>query len=292
MRKIAMMLAATTAFCAPASLAAQDASVPTVEAVPADDSASGPSDDAAAMAALAGMMGGAFKAEPLTPEQAARLPQAEAIITRLIPEGAMAEMSQQMFGSILGPLEGLMPSGAKPVVADRVGVGPVELDSLSEEQAAEIASLFDPAWKEREAITKGLVPEMLSEVMTLMEPSMRKAMAELYAIRFTSTELTDIGGFFATETGTKYARESFSMASDPRMMAASMEMMPALFGMLGGMEERMKARMAGLPQPRGFAELSSKERDRVAELTGFSVRRIESNLKAQVVTVPPPPPAE
>ncbi len=292
MRKIAVLLAATAALGAPASLAAQDASPPMIEAAAADDSASEPSGDYVAMAELAGMMGGMFKAEPLTAEQLARLPQAEAIITRLIPDGAMAEMSKQMFGSILGPLEGLMPSGAKPVLAQRLGVGPVELDRLSEAQAEELASLFDPAWQEREAITKGLVPEMLGEVMTLMEPGMRKAMSELYAIRFTSAELTDIGGFFATETGTKYARESFSMTSDPRIVATSMEMMPALFGMLGDMEQRMEARMAGLPEARAFAALSPAERGKVAELTGFSVDQIESNLEARTVTIPAPPPAE
>ena len=292
MRKIAIVLAATAAFCVPASLAAQDAAASVTEAAPAGDGASAPSQEEAEMAAIAGMMAGAFKAEPLTEEQQARLPQAEAIINRLIPDGAMAEMSKQMFGSILGPLEGLMPSGAKPVAAEYLGVGPAELDGLSEEQAAEVATLFDPAWKEREAITKSLIPEMLSEVMTLMEPGMRKAMSELYAIRFTSAELTDIGGFFATETGTKYARESFSMTSDPRIMSASMEMMPALFGMLGSMEQRMKERMADMSPARSFTDLGAKERARVAELSGYTVEEIESNLAGRAVTIPEVPPAE
>ena len=83
------------------SLAAQDASVPTVEAVPADDSAE-PSGDVQAMAALAGMMDGMPKAEPLTAEQQARLPQAEQIIAKIWPVGAAAELSQSMFGGLLG----------------------------------------------------------------------------------------------------------------------------------------------------------------------------------------------
>lgn len=291
MRKIAVLLAATAGLGAPASLAAQDAPPPMTvgESLP-DDEGDAPSDDAAEMAALAGMMGGMFKAEPLTAEQQARLPQAEALIAQLIPEGAMAEMSQAMFGNILGPLESLMPSGAKPVVAERLG--PVVAESLSEEQAVEVASLLDPDWKERESRVKSLVPEMLTEVMGLMEPTMRKAMSELYAIRFTSGELSDISGFFATDTGAKYARESFSMTSDPRLIAASMEMMPALFGMMGDMEQRMKERMADLGEPRSFSALSNKERKRVSELTGLSVEEIESNLEALTITVPPERPAE
>lgn len=291
MRKIAVLLAATAGFGAPASLAAQDAPPPMTvgERLP-DDEGVAASDDAAEMAALAGMMGGMVKAEPLSPEQQARLPQAQALIAQLIPEGAMAEMSQAMFGNMLGPLEGLMPSGAMPVVAERMG--PEVAGRLSEEQAVEVASLLDPQWEEREKRIKGLVPEMLTEVMGLMEPTMRKAMSELYAIRFSSGELTDIAGFFATETGAKYARESFTMTSDPRLIAASMEMMPAMFGMLGDMEQRMKARLADLSEPRSFAALSNKERDRVAELTGLSVEQIESNLEPRGIMVPPPRPAE
>lgn len=291
MRKIAVLLAAAAALGAPASLAAQDAPPPMTvgERLP-DDEGVAASDDAAEMAALAGVMGGMVKAEPLSPEQQARLPQAQALIAQLIPEGAMAEMSQAMFGNMLGPLEGLMPSGAMPVVAERMG--PEVAGRLSEEQAVEVANLLDPAWEEREKRIKGLVPEMLTEVMGLMEPTMRKAMSELYAIRFSSGELTDIAGFFATETGAKYARESFTMTSDPRLIAASMEMMPAMFGMLGDMEQRMKARLADLSEPRSFAALSNKERDRVAELTGLSVEQIESNLEPRGIMVPPPRPAE
>jgi hypothetical protein len=292
MRIIAILLAATSGLGAPASLAAQEAPRPMVASAEIDDSGSKPSDDAAAMAPMAGLMGGMYNAEPLTPEQQARLPQAETLIARLIPDGAMAEMSQVMFNSIIGPLEGMMPSGAKPVVAERLGSEVA--GRLSEDQAAEVASMLDPAWEEREKRVKGLVPDTLAEIMGLMEPAMRKAMSELYAIRFTSAELADIGSFFATDTGAKYARESFSMTDDPRILAVSMEMMPALFGILGDMEQRMKARMADLPEPRSFDALGNKERNRVAALTGLSVEQIEGNRgPGAIMSAPPPPrPAE
>jgi len=288
MRKIAMMLAATTAFCAPASLAAQDASVPTVEAVPADDSAE-PSGDVQAMAALAGMMDGMPKAEPLTAEQQARLPQAEQIIAKIWPVGAAAELSQSMFGGLLGGFGEMVPSGPKPALAQSLGLGPIDLEGMSDAEAAEALSLLDPVWKDREGAVKGMVTDLMGEVVSMVEPPMRRAMTELYAIRFTGPELAAIDAFFATGTGGKYARESMSMASDPRLMAASMEAMPAMFAMIGQMEERMKERTASLPAPRDFADLSPKERAKLAELTGISVEDIEASIDMRVVTVPAPP---
>lgn len=265
---------------APANLAAQE--------VPQDEGQQAPSDDAQAMAALAGIMGGAIKVDPLTPEQQARLPQAEAIITRIMPPGAMAEMSQQMFGGFLGGFGEMMPTGARAAAAEALGMGPGELADLSDTEANELATLFDPAWQQRETAIQGLTSGMMSDMMNLIEPGMRRAMAELYAIRFTSTELAAIDAFFATEAGTKYARESLSMASDPRLMAASMEAMPAMFASIGTMETKLKEGMAGLPEPRRFADLSAKERARVAKLTGFA---IEDLIRAdeEVMTMPAPP---
>jgi hypothetical protein len=236
------------------------------------------------------MMGGKMKVDPLTPEQQARLPQAEAIIARIMPPGAMAEMSQQMFGGILNGFGDVIPSGARAAAAEGLGMGPGELADLSDAEATELANLFDPVWQKRETAVQGIVNGMMSEMMNAFEPGMRRAMAELYAIRFTSTELAAIDAFFATEAGTKYARESLSMASDPRLAAATMEAMPAMFASIGAMEERSKERMAGLPEPRRFADLSPKERERVAQLTG---RSVEDLVRAdeEVMTIEMPLPA-
>lgn len=270
---------------APASLAAQEApGAIVIESLPETDDPGDPLD----MAGLAALMGAATKPEPLTPEQQARLPQAEAIINRIMPPGAMADMSQQMFSGFMGGFGGMIPSGARGAVADALGLVPDELAHLSDAEAAELANLFDPAWEKRGTVIERLVTEMMSDMMNVVEPGMRRAMAELYAIRFTSTELAAIDSFFATEAGAKYARESISMASDPRLMAASMEAMPAMFASIGATETKMKEGMAGLPEPRRFANLSAKERARVAKLTGLS---IEDLIRAdeEVMTMPASP---
>ena len=265
---LALLLAATPA------LAAQDAMAE--ETVMIDDAATAQEDE---MAAMAQMFGGMFPAEPLTPDQQSRLPQAQRIIARIIPEGTMGELMDTMMNGMLGPIMAMGPTGATTSLAKQIGAETYALD-LTDEQAGELASLFDPAWAERQKREKAMIPVMMKEVMGLMEPGMRKAMAELYAIRFSAGELAEIDAFFATTTGGKYARESFLMGSDPRIMAASMEALPALMGVIGSIEARMAESTADLPPIRSFAELSPAEKAKVAEATGYTVEDIEANLSA------------
>ncbi|MCK0127033.1 DUF2059 domain-containing protein [Erythrobacter sp. F6033] len=223
------------------------------------------------------MLSGLFPVEPLTADQEARLPLAQNIIAKMIPEGTLGEMMEGMMGDMLGPIMEMGPKASTTTVADRIGVTAFELE-MDDEQAAEIASIFDPAWKERSDRQAAIMPEMMREMMTAMEPGMRKAMSELYAINFSATELTEIDAFFSTETGANFARKSFTMASDPRVMSASMEALPQMMGQFANLEARMVEVAADLPEQRNFADLSDAEKARIAEATGFTVDEIESNL--------------
>ncbi|MBD2843364.1 DUF2059 domain-containing protein [Erythrobacter rubeus] len=258
-------------FCAGSALAlvftatstsAQDASE--------DNTASELNEFEQAMAA-AGTM---FAVEPLSAEQEGRLPQASRIVALMIPEGTLAEMMGSTFDQIMGPMIQVGVSAAKTAVPEISGLA----DDLTDEESEEIAGIFDPAWKERQDAQMAILPAMMTEMMTLMEPSMRTAMSELYAINFSQTELNEIEAFFQTDAGASFARKSFTMSSDPRIIAASMEMMPAMMGLISDMEERRKAVGADLPAKRGFYELSSAEQARVAELLGVTTEEIEAEL--------------
>jgi hypothetical protein len=275
MRALLAACAGIVLLTAPATLAAQDASA---EAATMDDgSAAAPTGANAELAAITDMFSGMFIAEPLDPEQEARLPAAQQLIAKVIPEGTMAEMMDKVFDGLLGPMMAQAPSGAATTLARQLGLSPYEMN-LDDQQVAELASLFDPAWEERQQREMATLPDMMKDIMGLMEPGMRKAMAELYAIRFSADELAEIDAFFSTGTGGKYARESFLMASDPRIMASTMEAMPALMGSIGDMEKRMTDSVADLPPVRSFADLSPDERAKVAQMTGYSVEEIEANL--------------
>ncbi|PLK22822.1 hypothetical protein C0V72_12775 [Porphyrobacter sp. TH134] len=269
-----LFAAAAAGLCAltlvPAPLAAQD---------------SGTSAATEEMDQVMAMLGGMFPAEPLTAEQETRLPQAQRIIGRMIPEGTLSELMGSMFDKMLGPIMQAGGSPATATVTRATGLSSFDLD-LTPEQTEELASLFDPAWAERQKREMALFPGVMATMMDAMEPGMRKAMSELYAINFTQQELDEIEAFFLTPTGTSYARKSFTMSSDPRVLSASMEAMPALMSTIGSLEQKAAEATADLPPTRGFADLTAAEQAKVAEVTGISVEEIRASLDAQAETDP------
>lgn len=268
-RRIFAVVSALAALAvAPQSLAAQD------------DSPAAASSEADEMQLTMTMLNGMFPAEPMTPEQAARLPQAQRIINALIPEGTLAEIMGGMFDKMMGPTMDMAGPSSIGTVTAATGLASYELD-LTPEQSDELAGLFDPAWAERQKREIALMPAMMADMMNLMEPGMRQAMSELYAINFNQTELDGIETFFKTEVGATYARKSFTMASDPRILSASMAAMPQIIGLLEGMEQNIIEASANLPTKRAFADLSAKEKARVAELIGLSVEDIEARLAGE-----------
>lgn len=229
------------------------------------------------MAEAMGMLGAMFPAEPLTAEQEARLPQATRIITRMIPEGTLGEMMGGLFDNLMNPMMAALDAPASATVQKGIGVSPASI-GLTEEQTAEIAALIDPAYAERHSREMAVMPAVMRDMMTVMEPTMRKAMSELYAIHFSQKELDDIEGFFQTESGTAYARKSFTMSSDPRIISASMEAMPQMMSAFADIEKKIAAASADLPPKRSFAELPEADKAKIAELTGYSIEVIEGLL--------------
>jgi hypothetical protein len=216
------------------------------------------------------MLGQMFPAEPLTPEQETRLPQAQRIITRMIPEGTLGELMGSMFDKLMGPMMAAADTSAITAVINGIGLERSELD-LTPEHTAELAALFDPAHAERQTREAAVMPGVMRDLMTVMEPSMRKAMSELYAIHFSQTELDGIEAFFQTDVGTAYARKSFTMSSDPRIISVSMEALPQMMGSFAEVEQKMAEATADLPKQRAFADLSAAEQAKVAELTGYEL---------------------
>lgn len=271
--------AAFALLAAPAANAAQEPA-PQSEGVVMDLAGTDQSEDELEQAMA--MLGAMFPAEPLTPEQESRLPQAQRIINRMIPEGSMAEMMGSMFDQLLGPVMKLADAPATNALAKGTGLPAYALD-IEPEAAAEAALLFDPAYLERHEREAAILPVIMRDMMTVMEPTMRKAMSELYAIHFTQTELDGIEAFFQTDIGTAYARKSFTLSSDPRIVSASMEAMPAIMGSFAAMEAKLAAAGDGLPPKRSFAELSPAEQAKVAELTGYSIEDIMAEAASEGV---------
>ncbi|HEY8604300.1 hypothetical protein [Tsuneonella suprasediminis] len=230
-------------------------------------------DDAAMMAVLSSM----FAAEPLTEDQEKRLPLAKKIVDKMVPPGTYGEMMGSMFNKIIGPMMSEFEGASASDVAKQIGLDAGEID-LDSDQLAEVSALLDPAWQERRKLEMTTVQGAMGKMMTAMEPGVRAALSEAYAVYFDQKELTDIDAFFSTDSGVAFARKSFTMSSDPRFIAATMKALPDAMGALADMEEEVKTATAALPPLRGWADLSDEQRARLSELTGLSARELEEGM--------------
>ncbi len=225
------------------------------------------------------MMREMFKAEPLTAEQEARLPRARTIIAKMIPEGTLGEMMGSMFDGIMKPIMEMANKAPQADIAKQLGLEASDLAGMEEVELAELSSILDPVRDERNARIAAVMPQVMTDLMVVMEPPMRKAMAETYAVHFTDTELADIDAFFSTKSGLSFARKSFTISSDPRIVAGTMEAMPAMFESFARMEEQMKLATAELPKPKVHAELTAGERARISELLGWDEADLKENME-------------
>lgn len=238
--------------------------------------------DNAVMGQLAAL-GAMFEVEPLTPEQQARLPLARQIVMKVLPDGAMMEVMGSTFDGVLGPIMEMANGDTGGALATALGYRPEEL-ALDEAQTAEVLAIIDPAWRERNSAISSVTQATLADMMTRMEPIMRNVMGELYAIYFDEQELRDISAFFDTESGLSFARQSYAMAGDRRIMAAMFQDPELLFGAFAQLPAQMEEAMAAVPQARTFADLSKAERSRLVELTGFSEAELEAAMRAAAST--------
>lgn len=227
---------------------------------------------------VAGMMKTLFKVEPLTAEQRARLPQAEAVIARMMPPGTLQQMLGGMFDKFLGPIMAMGGEASSADVARELGIEDEDL-ALKDAEVARIAAILDPARKQRRELEAAAFQHAMTTAMTAMEPSMRKGMAEAYAATFTSGELSDIDAFFATSSGTSFARKSYALATDPRILASAMEGLPSMMGQMKAMEEEAKAATSKLPARRGYGDLTPAERAEIAKLTGLKQGALREGME-------------
>ena len=70
-------------------------------------------------------------------------------------------------------------------------------------------------------------PEM-GDLMSAIEPTVREALAKIYARKYSAKELTDMNAFFATPSGSSFAGNFMSTFTDKEMINASFGMMPKI----------------------------------------------------------------
>ncbi|WP_306095421.1 DUF2059 domain-containing protein [Qipengyuania flava] len=214
---------------------------------------------------FAGMMAGLFQTEPLTEEQHARLPAAQAVVGEMMPDGFYGEMMAGMMDKMLRPML-TMFSQPEFVLGARLAVDEETIEALEEGEQAELTAMLDPAYEARGDAMVGVLTSRMGGMFTAMEGPMREGLSKAYAVRFDDAQLADIAAFFATPTGGEYARESMALFADPQVMQASMQALPAMMSGFGDIESAMREAMAALPAERGYGDLTEAQRERMAEL--------------------------
>lgn len=253
MKKIVNAMAAAALVCAVPAAAQEDPEH--------SESAMSPED----LDEFAGMMAGLFQTEPLTEEQNARLPAAQAVVGEMMPDGFYGEMMAGMMDKMLRPML-TMFSQPEFVLGARLAVDAETIEALEEGEQAELTAMLDPAYEARGDAMVAVLTSRMGGMFTAMEGPMREGLSKAYAVRFDDAQLADIAAFFATPTGGEYARESMALFADPQVMQASMQALPAMMSGFGDIESAMREAMAALPAERGYGDLTEAQRERMAEL--------------------------
>ena len=253
MKKIVNAMAAAALVCAVPAAAQEDPEH--------SESAMSPGD----LDEFAGMMAGLFQTKPLTEEQNARLPAAQAVVGEMMPDGFYGEMMAGMMDKMLRPML-TMFSQPEFVLGARLTVDAEAIEALEEAEQAELTAMLDPAYQARGDAMVAVLTSRMGGMFTAMEGPMREGLSKAYAVRFDDAQLADIAAFFATPTGGEYARESMALFADPQVMQASMQALPAMMSGFGDIESAMREAMAALPAERGYGDLTEAQRERMAEL--------------------------
>ncbi len=253
MKKIVNAMAAAALVCAVPTAAQEDPEH--------SESAMSPGD----LDEFTGMMAGLFQTEPLTEEQNARLPAAQAVVGEMMPDGFYGEMMAGMMDKMLRPML-TMFSQPEFVLGARLTVDAEAIEALEEAEQAELTAMLDPAYEARGDAMVGVLTSRMGGMFTAMEGPMREGLSKAYAVRFDDAQLADIAAFFATPTGGEYARESMALFADPQVMQASMQALPAMMSGFGDIESAMREAMTALPAERGYDDLTEAQRKRMAEL--------------------------
>jgi len=232
---------------------------------------------------FAGMMAGLFQAEPLTAEQEARLPAAQAVVGVMMPDGFYGEMMGDMMDKMVRPMMSMF-SSPEFLLSTRLELSQDEIDALEQAEKIEIMTMLDPAYGQRGDAIVNVMMGKMGGMFGAMEGPMREGLSKAYAVRFDGAQLNDIATFFATPSGSIYARESMALFADPQVMQASMQALPAMMSGIGDMESAMMEAMGSLPGERAYEDLSGEERDRLAELLEVGAASLPDLVK-------PPKPA-
>ena len=214
------------------------------------------------------------------PIAAAQLALGEKTAAKLLPQGALTKMMNQMFDTIMTPILDALPEMSSSEIMLKTGIYEGEIETLDEEKRKTITALFDPIRKQRGKQAFAAITPFLDETMAALEGPMRTGLSRAYARRFSADQLTKINGFFATPAGSAFAAESYSIQADPEIMRAVFKAMPAMIEKMKVKGPSIEAAMKDLPKERTLSDLNAQEMTTLAGLLKVEVLALEEQRAA------------
>ncbi|WP_108811400.1 DUF2059 domain-containing protein [Sphingorhabdus sp. Alg231-15] len=185
------------------------------------------------------------EAQPIDP---VRLEAAKKTVDYLFPLGTYERM---MKGTMDQMMSQMMASMGNMRMGDLAGAGGVSRgdipDGLGDKTLAEMATEMDPHYQERTQISTKVIMDEMVDLMIGMEPAVRGALTNIYARKFSVGQLTEMNGFFATDTGSAFARDYMMVFVDPEMMQSMMTMVPEMMQAMPEIMKKVEEATAHLP---------------------------------------------
>ena len=185
------------------------------------------------------------------PVDPARLKLAEQTVAKLIPPGTYQKIMKDMMDTMAGGIVDQMMGMDAATMAGMAGeeVGSEAAAAVKGKTMAEILAEADPNFKERMDITMKVMFTEMGDLMSAIEPTVREALAKIYARKYRAKELADMNSFFATPSGAAFAGNFMATFTDKEMMDASFGMMPKIMEAMPAIMKKVQAATAHLPPP-------------------------------------------
>jgi hypothetical protein len=224
-----------------------------------------------------------FVADPLSSEQEERLPEAMKVVDSVFPAGTYRTMMDDSVKPMMGSMMGAADQLPMSMMGQMLGLSSEEVTAMGDATIGDIMEIMDPAYDQRINLSSQLSIDLMDAVVDQIEPPLRAGLTRAYAVKFTSDQLAEMNAFFATETGSYYASQSFLIFTDPQVMAAMSDMMPVMMEQIPELTRKLEADMAALPAPRMYEDLSETEKGQLAELLGMSEAELEERQSSLFV---------
>jgi len=198
-----------------------------------------------------------------------RLAVATTIATTVFPDGTYKRMMGETMSKLMDGMMGSMMKLPVRDIAKMSGLSADQLSKLDDSSLEEISAIVDPHFKQRTQLAMDAMFAGMGDVMSSYEPRLRAALARSFARKFDPAQLGEIGAFFATPTGSKFAGDYMTMFLEPEIMGEMQGMMPDMMKKMPDMLAPAIKATESLPKPRTFSQLTPAEQDKLATLLGL-----------------------